>query len=466
MIEGVTKVLKKVFGDKYTKDLKEIQPYVDRVIEEYEKLHSISNDELRNKTFDFQESQQEEEANSLRKKVEDNPEMELQEKEDIYKEVDKIDEKINEKLEEILEELLPEAFAVVRETARRFVNNEKIIVTATEFDKDLASYIDKVQIEGENAIWYNRWEAGGKEIVWDMVHYEVQLIGGVALHKGKIAEMQTGEGKTVAATLPLYLNAIAGKGAHVVTVNDYLAKRDAEWMGPIFEFNFLTVDCVDKYQPNSDERRSAYHCDITYGTNNEYGFDYLRDNMADSPENLVQRKPHYAIVDEVDSVFIDDARTPLIISGPTQDENKGQYNELKPKVEALLDKQKKLINELLTEAKQKLKGINDKEADKKTIDEGSIALLRAYRGLPKNKALIKFLSEPGIQTQLQKTENFYLQDNAKEMPKVDEKLYFVIDEKQNTVELTEKGVDLITEKSDDPNFYILPDVGEKTAEID
>lgn len=470
---SINTVLKKIFGDKQTRDIKALWPLVEQVNEEFEKLQSLSNDELRGKTHEFKERiregirEKQEEADKLRRKVEEAPEMEIEEKENIYEEVDRIEKEVDEKIEEILQQSLPEAFAVVKETANRFFHNESLELTATQHDRDMAAQKDNVEIQGDKAIWYNEWDAAGKEVKWDMVHYDVQLMGGVALHQGKISEMQTGEGKTLAATLPLYLNALAERGAQLVTVNDYLARRDAEWMGPIFEFHEMRVDCIDRYQPNSPERKAAYQADITYGTNNEYGFDHLRDNMAENPEDLVQRKHHYAIVDEVDSVLIDDARTPLIISGPTsQGNNEEQFNDLKPKVEKLVKAQQKLVNQLLTEAKEKLKHLNQKEGDKKTIDEGSIALLRCYRGLPKHKALIKFLSEPGIQTQLNKTENFYLQDNAKEMPKVDQELYFVIEEKQNSIELTEKGTDLITEETEDPDFYIMPDIGGEIAKLE
>ncbi len=474
MMGTVNSVLKKIFGDKQSKDIKALQPLVDRTNEEFEKLRSLSNDELRGKTAEFKERirdgirEKQEEAESLRKKVEEAPEMEIEEKENIYEEVDRIEKEVDEKIEEILEELLPQAFAVVKETADRFFHNESLELTATDHDRDMAAKKEYVEIEGDKAYWYNEWDAAGKEVKWDMVHYDVQIMGGIALHQGKIAEMQTGEGKTLVATLPLYLNALAERGAQLITVNDYLARRDAEWMGPLFEFHEMRVDCVDRYQPNSPERKAAYQADVTYGTNNEYGFDHLRDNMAGDPEDLVQRKHHYAIVDEVDSVLIDDARTPLLISGPTtQGNNEEQFDDLKPKVEKLVKAQQKLVNDLLTEAKQKLKQLNEPDADKKTINEGSLALLRAYRGLPKHKALIKFLSEPGVQTQLTKTENFYLQDSAKEMRNtVDPELYFVIEEKQNSIELKEKGIELITEEAQDPNFYIMPDIGAEIAKLD
>ena len=354
--------------------------------------------------------------------------------------------------------LIPRAFAIVKETAKRFKENSVLEVTARQYDRDLAATRESITIKGNKALWSNKWIAGGNEITWDMVHYDVQLIGGVALHKGKIAEMGTGEGKTVVATLPVFLNALAGRGVHIVTVNDYLSKRDSEWMGPIYEFHGLTVDCIDKHQPNSQDRRKAYNADITFGTNNEFGFDYLRDNMAINPEDLVQRKHHYAIVDEVDSVLIDDARTPLIISGPTAKSDTQQFDELKPKVDKLVNAQKKLVTQILADAKKLI-------ADDKN-EEGGLLLLRAYKGLPKNNALIKFLSEEGNKSLLLKTENFYMQNNSKEMPKVTDELFFIIDEKANSIELTEKGLDLISTSVEDASFFILPDVGSKIADIE
>src|SRR5690606_3624415 len=351
--------------------------------------------------------------------------------------------------------------------ARRFAQNESLEVTASQMDRDIAALKENVEINGDKAIHHNTWLAAGSEITWDMVHYDVQLIGGSVLHQGKIAEMMTGEGKTLVGTLPVYLNALAERGVHLVTVNDYLAKRDSEWMAPLFEFHGFTVDCIDKHQPNSPERRKAYLADITYGTNNEFGFDYLRDDMARSPEDLVQRKHHYAIVDEVDSVLIDDARTPLIISGPTPKGDKHEFHELKPRVEKLVAAQKTFVTNALAQAKKLLSpAINDEKLSKEALEEGGMALLRAHRGLPKNKALIKFLSEHGIKAILQKTENFYMQEQNKNMPKVDAELFFVIDEKTNSVELTDKGIDLITGTGDDPNFFILPDIGSEVAKID
>jgi len=398
----------------------------------------------------------ENEIKSLKGKAE--AEEDVYRKEEYYNEIDKIEKLIDEKLEKKLDTLIPRAFALVKETTRRFKENSVLEVTARQYDRDLAATRESISIKGDKAIWSNRWIAGGNEIVWDMVHYDVQLIGGVALHKGKIAEMATGEGKTVVATLPVFLNALAGRGVHIVTVNDYLSKRDSEWMGPIYEFHGLTVDCIDKHQPNSADRRKAYNADITFGTNNEFGFDYLRDNMAINPEDLVQRKHHYAIVDEVDSVLIDDARTPLIISGPTARSDTQQFDELKPKVDKLVSAQKRLVTQILADSKKLIS--EDKN------EEGGKLLLRAYKGLPKNSALIKYLSEEGNKTLLQKTENFYMQNNSKEMPKVTDALYFIIDEKVNSIELTEIGLDLISDSVEDASFFVLPDVGSKIADLE
>jgi preprotein translocase subunit SecA len=469
MIGTFTKVFKSVFGDKAARDLKEINPLVDATNEEYSKLQGISNDELRalsnqlrKKIADEIADEQAEQA-ALKAKVDANPEMGHVEKESIYESVDKLDKKIEAEIERVLLEILPLGFAIVRETARRFKDEGKIQVTATDFDRDLATRYDHITIEGDQAIWNGTWMAAGTPVKWDMVHYDVQLIGGVALHQGKIAEMQTGEGKTLVATLPVFLNALAGKGVHVVTVNDYLARRDSEWMGPIYQFHGLSVDCIDKHQPNSDARKNAYNCDITFGTNNEFGFDYLRDNMTTNPESLVQRKHHYAIVDEVDSVLIDDARTPVIISGPTPRGDIHEFNELKPKVEKLFNAQRQLVTQLLTEAKKKL---TDENASKEDITSGNLSLFRAYRGLPRNKALIKFLSEPGMKQQMLKTEAFYLQDQSKEMHKADQELYFVIDEKNNAIELTEKGTDLISGDVSDADFFIMPDIASELSLIE
>ncbi len=452
----------KIFGNKYDKDLKEINPIIEKINTAHSRIQSLSNDDLRSKTEDFKSQLKKateeltQEIETLKKKSEDNT-TELQEKETIYGQIDALEKEVVETTETLLEAILPEAFAVVKETAYRFSKGD-IEVSASSFDKDLAASHSNITIKDEKAIYHNKWLAAGNEISWDMVHYDVQLIGGYVLHSGKIAEMQTGEGKTLSATLPVYLNALSGKGVHLVTVNDYLAKRDCEWMGPLYQFHGLSIDCIDKHQPNSEERRQAYLADITYGTNNEFGFDYLRDNMARRPKDLVQRPHNYAIVDEVDSVLIDDARTPLIISGPTPTGDKHEYNELKHKINDLVNAQKKYLNTVLSDAK---KLINDGDTK-----QGGFNLLRAYRGLPKNKALIKFLSEDGIRALLQKTENFYMQDQGKEMPKVDNDLYFVIDEQHNSIELTDKGIDLITTSTDDSSFFIMPDVGAEIAELE
>ena len=445
----INSVLGLFLGNKYERDFKEINPFVDKVHIEFEKVKGLSNDELRDRTDELRKEilksveDDENEIRSLREKAEIEEDVYL--KEEIYNAVDKVEKQINEKLEATLDQLVPRAFAIVKETTRRFKENSVLEVTARQYDRDLAATRESIIINGDKAIWSNKWIAGGNEITWDMVHYDVQLIGGVALHKGKIAEMGTGEGKTVVATLPVFLNALAGRGVHIVTVNDYLSKRDSEWMGPIYEFHGLTVDCIDKHQPNSPERRKAYNADITFGTNNEFGFDYLRDNMAINPEDLVQRKHHYAIVDEVDSVLIDDARTPLIISGPTAKSDTQQFDELKPKVDKLVNAQKKLVTQIIADAKKLI-------ADNKD-EEGGLLLLRAYKGLPKNNALIKYLSEEGNKSLLLKTENFYMQNNSKEMPKATDALYFIIDEKANSIELTEKGLDLISDSVEDVSFF-------------
>jgi len=461
-------IIKKVFGDKASRDLKEVQPIAEKVKSEYPKLESLSNDELREKTTDFKSriaakiADEQAQIDQLRNEIEEDAKMPIGERERRYEEIDKLEEKTLGQIEEVLLELLPEAFAVMKETARRFRENKEITVTAKDLDREIAAKRDSVRIEGEKAIWNNSWDAAGTPITWDMIHYDVQLIGGVALHKGKIAEMSTGEGKTLVATLPMYLNALAGRGVHLVTVNDYLAKRDSEWMGPLYEFHGLRVDCIDKHEPNSPARRQAYLADITFGTNNEFGFDYLRDNMAHAPNALVQRKHHYAIIDEVDSVLVDDARTPLIISGPTPKGDIHQFDEFKPRVEKLYNAQRQLITKLLAEAKELLKD----GASKEQTEKAGLSLLRAHRGLPKNNALIKFLSEGGVRSLLQKTESRYLQDQQKEMPFVDQEIYFTIDEKQHSIEMTEKGLDLISGDVDDPQFFILTDVGGAVAEIE
>jgi len=458
----VNKVLTLFLGNKEERDLKDINPFVGKILKESELVTSLSNDELRERTAELRReireaiAEEEKEITGLRTEAE--KEEDVNRKEDLYNQVDKLEKDILSKLEGKLDEILPVAFAIVKETARRFKENEVLEVTAREWDRNLAATRPSITVEADKAYWKNRWMAGGNEIVWDMVHYDVQLIGGVALHKGKISEMATGEGKTLVATLPVFLNALAGRGVHIVTVNDYLSKRDSEWMGPLYEFHGMSVDCIDKHEPNSHARRKAYNSDITFGTNNEFGFDYLRDNMAINPEDLVQRKHHYAIVDEVDSVLIDDARTPLIISGPTAKSDTSQFDEYKFKVEKLVSAQKKLVTQLLADAK---KLINEGDNEK-----GGLLLLRAYKGLPKGSALIKYLSEEGVRTLLQKTENLYMQNNSKEMPKVTEELFFVIDEKANSIELTEKGHDLISTSVEDSSFFVLPDVGGKIADIE
>jgi preprotein translocase subunit SecA len=456
-------ILGKLFGNKYDKDVKEITPIVDEINKQCEDLIPLTNDELRNKTTELKKlitdfvSVEKKQIEELKEKA-DSKELPAEQKEEVYKEIDGLEKTILEKIEEILNAILPTAFAVIKETSRRFADNESLKVTASDNDKELAAKKDFVSVDGNQATYLTTWDAAGTEIKWDMVHYDVQLIGGIVLHQGKIAEMQTGEGKTLAATLPIYLNALTELGVHLVTVNNYLAKRDAQWMGPLFQFHGMSIDCIDNHQPNSDARREAYFADITYGTNNEFGFDYLRDNMAKRPEDLVQRKLHYTIVDEVDSVLIDDARTPLIISGPTPQGDKHEYNEYKHKIDQLVNAQRKFVTTIISDAKKLLTEGN--------TEKGGMNLLRAFRGLPRNKALIKFLSEEGIRAQLQKTENFYMQDQNKEMHKVDAELYFVIDEKSNSIELTEKGLELMTSSTENKDFFILPDVGGNIAEID
>ncbi|MBP6758064.1 MAG: preprotein translocase subunit SecA [Flavobacterium sp.] len=457
----INSIIKAFVGDKSQKDVKALQPYLAKIKTFESVLAALSNDELRARTTFFKEkikqarAEKDEKIASLQLEAEKTED--IDKREDIYLAIDALEKEAYEISEKTLMEILPEAFAVVKETAKRFKENTQITVTATAKDRELSATKTYITLDGENAVWANSWSAAGKAITWDMIHYDVQLIGGMVLHEGKIAEMQTGEGKTLVATLPLYLNALTGNGVHLVTVNDYLAKRDSTWKAPLFEFHGLTVDCIDNHQPNSEGRKKAYDADITYGTNNEFGFDYLRDNMAHSPNDLVQRKHNYAIVDEVDSVLIDDARTPLIISGPVPEGDRHEFTELKPKIENLVSLQRQLANGFLSEAKRLIKEGNTKD--------GGFILLRAYRALPKNKALIKFLSEEGVKQLLQKTENSYMENNNKEMPKVDEALYFVIEEKNNQVELTDNGIKFLSGDTDS-GFFVLPDIGTEIAAIE
>ncbi|MBP7810674.1 MAG: preprotein translocase subunit SecA, partial [Bacteroidia bacterium] len=456
--------LKKVFGTKSEKDVRDVAPIVEEINSIYATLTNISNDELRAKSKKLKDQIQDyikeerSKIDGINAEIDAKPDMDVNTKEELYKEIDAIEVDITKKIEEVLNEILPEAFAVLKETARRFKENKELEVTTSTYDTEFAKTLKHIEIRGNKAVWKNSWTAAGAEITWDMVHYDVQLIGGIVLHQGKISEMATGEGKTLVSTLPVFLNALAGRGVHLVTVNNYLAKRDSEWNAPLFQFHGLTVDCIDKHEPNTEERRLAYLADITYGTNNEFGFDYLRDNMARGVDELVQRKHNFAIVDEVDSVLIDDARTPLIISGPTPQGDKHEFNEFKPRVEKLVNAQKQYVLTCLTDAKKLFAEGKEKEA--------GIPLLRAYRGLPKNTALIKFLSENGVRALLQKTENFYMQDQNKEMHKIDQELYFVVDEKHNSVDLVEKGIDLITSSGEDPKFFIIPNVGDEVADIE
>ena len=455
-------ILKTFVGDKTKKDLSQITPLISEINSHQKNLETLSHDELRQKTIIFKEEITKERKDfdltilKLLEEVKLTGDIDL--KESLYQQIDSQEEEAQNAVEEVLNKILPEAFAVVKETARRFVENTSIEVTASEYDRELSQQKEYIDLKGDKAFWANSWDAAGKPITWDMIHYDVQLIGGIVLHQGKIAEMQTGEGKTLVATLPVYLNALTGKGVHLVTVNDYLAKRDSAWMAPLFQFHGMSLDCIDYHAPNSPERRKAYQADITYGTNNEFGFDYLRDNMANTAEDLVQRKHNYAIVDEVDSVLIDDARTPLIISGPTPEGDRHEFDVLKSNVGNLVSKQRSLLTSVLAEAKVKIKEGN--------TEEGAILLYRVFRGLPKNKALIKFLSEEGIKQLLQKTENHYMQDNNREMPKVDVALYFVIDEKNNQIDLTEKGIEALSEENEDKNFFVLPDIGGEIVKIE
>jgi len=458
------KLISKIFGTKSEKDIKRMMPLVEQTKKEGEQLTTLSNDELRGKTTEIQHfindqlKPIDDQIADLHARINNQPDLDIHEKESIFAEIDALEIQRNKDLEKVLMEVLPKAFAVVRETARRFKENEYLEVTATEHDITLAAKYQNIKIQGDKAQWYRQWMAAGNMITWDMVHYDVQIIGGIALHQGNVAEMATGEGKTLVATFPAFLNALARRGVHIVTVNDYLARRDSEWMGPLFQFHGLNVDCIDKHEPNSVERRNAYRADITYGTNNEFGFDYLRDNMARDPEELVQRGHHYAMVDEVDSVLIDEARTPLIISGPVPRGDEHEFYDLKPRINKLVEAQKKLVNQYLNDAKKLIAEGNEKD--------GGTALFRAHRAMPKYKPLIKMLSETGNKSILQRTENFYLQDNKKMMPEADAPLYFVIDEKDNSVDLTEKGIDLITGEGEDPKFFILPEIGIELNKIE
>ena len=460
------KFLKSLFGDKSSRDMRLIQPLVETVKKAYPDIQKLSNDELRAKTKEIQKyvqdsaKEQKDKIAELKGKIEETA---IDEREPIFEEIDKLEKEALEIYEKALNEVMPTAFSIVKDTARRFAENEEVVVTANDFDRELAADPSKdfVTIDGDKAIYHNHWTAGGNDLKWEMVHYDVQLFGGIALHQGKIAEMATGEGKTLVATLPVFLNALTGNGVHVVTVNDYLAKRDSEWMGPLYEFNGLSVDCIDKHRPNSPERRKAYLADITFGTNNEFGFDYLRDNMAVSPDDLVQRAHNYAIVDEVDSVLIDDARTPLIISGPVPKGDDQMFEEYQPLVERLVDVQRKLATQFLAEAKQ-LISEGQAAKDQKKTEEGFLALYRSYKSLPKNKPLIKYLSEEGIKAGMLKTEEYYMQNNNREMPKAVEPLYFVVDEKLNSCDLTDKGTEWLSKQVNDKELFVLPDI---TAEL-
>ena len=455
-------IIGKMFGNKYEKDVKNIMPIVDKINTIFAEFQTITNDQLRKNTQDLKNQisnhtlEDREEIEKL--KVLAEKDISPNAKEELYDQIDKKQEEIIKKTEDVLNDVLPTAFAIVKETARRFTVNNNLRVTANEFDRELSLKKDFISLDGDDAVYINKWKAAGTDMQWAMIHYDVQLIGGIVMHQGKIAEMQTGEGKTLSATLPVFLNALTGMGVHLITVNDYLAKRDSQWMGPIFEFHGLSIDCIDNHSPNSEERRQAYLADITYGTNNEFGFDYLRDNMAKKSEALVQRKHHYAIVDEVDSVLIDDARTPLIISGPTPKGDIHEFNELKHKIEKLVSAQKKYVTTILSESKKQIKEGNS--------EDGGFNLLRVYRGLPKNKALIKYLSEDGIRAQLQKTENFYMQEKSKNMHLVDAELFFVIDEKNNSIELTDKGIEEMTGNLEDKDFFVMPDVGSEISKLD
>ena len=462
---GFNEFIGKLFGNKATRDMKEIKPWVDKVKAVYPEISKLSNDELRARTEELKKyikASAVEECKKIEELKASIEATDIEKREPIFAQIDKLEKEVLEKYEKALDEVHPQAFAIVKDTARRFTENEEIVVTATDFDRQLAGQgKDFVRIEDDKAIWKNHWIAGGNDMQWAMVHYDVQLFGGTVLHRGKIAEMATGEGKTLVATLPVFLNALTGNGVHVVTVNDYLAKRDSEWMGPLYQFHGLSVDCIDKHQPNSDARRRAYLADITFGTNNEFGFDYLRDNMATSPQDLVQRKHNYAIVDEVDSVLIDDARTPLIISGPVPKGEDQLFDQLRPLVERLVEVQRRLATQYLTEAKRLIAS-----EDQKEVEEGFLSLFRSHKALPKNKALIKYLSEPGIKAGLLKTEEIYMEQNNKRMPEAVEPLYFVIDEKLKSVDLTDKGIELITGNASDPTLFVLPDIAAQLSELE
>ena len=462
------KILQSLFGNKSTRDMKLIQPLVEKVKATYEDIKQLSNDELRARTKQIQQQvqdaakEQKEKIAQLKAQIEETP---IDEREGLFNQIDNLEKEALDCYETALNEVMPVAFSIMKDTARRFAQNEEIEVTATDFDRDLAATKDFVRIEGDKAIYTNHWMAGGNDTRWDMIHYDVQIFGGIALHQGKIAEMATGEGKTLVATLPVFLNALTGNGVHVVTVNDYLAKRDSEWMGPLYEFNGLSVDCIDKHRPNSPERRKAYLADITFGTNNEFGFDYLRDNMSSSPEDLVQRKHNYAIVDEVDSVLVDDARTPLIISGPIPKGDDQMFEEYQPLVERLVEVQRKLATQYLADAKQQIsEGQTNK--DQKKLDEGFLSLYRSYKALPKNKPLIKYLSEEGIKAGMLKTEEFYMENNNRKMPEAVAPLYFVVDEKLNSCDLTDKGTEWLAHQVNDKDLFVLPDIASQLSALE
>ena len=467
---NLTKLLKSLFGDKSTRDMKLIQPFVEKVKSVSPNIENLDNDALRARTLEIRKNIQEsvtaqrKQIDDLKAKIEDTP---IDERADIFAQIDKIEKEILDIFEDKLNEVMPEVFAIVKETAKRFATNEETVVTATEFDRNLAAdpRKDFITIDGDKAIYHNHWTAGGNDLKWEMIHYDVQLFGGVVLHQGKIAEMATGEGKTLVATLPVFLNALTGNGVHVVTVNDYLAKRDSEWMGPLYMFHGLSVDCIDKHQPNSHERRMAYQADITFGTNNEFGFDYLRDNMANSPDDLVQRAHNYAIVDEVDSVLIDDARTPLIISGPVPKGDDQMFEEYQPLVEKLVEVQRKLATQFLAEAKQKITEGKAKN-DSKLLEEGFLSLYRSHKSLPKNKPLIKYLSEEGIKAGMLKTEEIYMENNNRRMPECVEPLYFVVDEKLNSCDLTDKGTEWLAKQVNDKELFVLPDIASQLSALE